>query len=275
MSEPIIINKQMIEQIFDEAATLYDRVGPSTFSQFGQRLVDLVPLVPGMRLLDIATGTGAVLLPAARRVGAQGRVTGIDLSCAILHEAEQAVSANGLTNVELCKMDAEHLDFPDQAFDVVTCALSLFLFPDVDAALSVMYRVCKPGGYVAVSYFNKTPPMFDPAFPILVQQSLAYHVVLQLPQPTGYTPQELEALLSRFGFHSCNMYYENNDIVYASVEDWWAFCMTIVGPRATFLSMNNEIGARFKNEYLAKLRSILRQDGLHISFPIIYVITKR
>jgi ubiquinone/menaquinone biosynthesis C-methylase UbiE len=81
-------------------------------------------------------------------------VSGIDLSGAILQEAQRAVRKAGLTNVELRKMDAEHLEFPDQAFDVVTCAFALFLFPNIEAALREMYRVCKPGGYVGVSIFD-------------------------------------------------------------------------------------------------------------------------
>lgn len=78
-------------------------------------------------------------------------MTGIDLSSAILNEAERIVNAEGLANVELRKMDAEHLEFPDQSFDVVTCAFSLFLFPDIEAALRDMYRVCKRGGYIGVT----------------------------------------------------------------------------------------------------------------------------
>ena len=56
-------------------------------------------LKPGMRVLDVATGTGAVLLPAVRRVGAEGHITGIDLSSLILQEAERVVHVEGLTNV--------------------------------------------------------------------------------------------------------------------------------------------------------------------------------
>ncbi|MDD1753293.1 MAG: class I SAM-dependent methyltransferase [Methanotrichaceae archaeon] len=176
MLEPTIATKQIIEQIFDDAATLYDRIGPSIFAQFGAHLVDLLPLAPGVRVLDIATGTGAVLLPMAHRVGPEGRAIGIDLSSVILQEAEHAVRANGLTNVELRKMDAEHLEFPDQSFDVVTCAFSLFIFPDMEAALHEMYRVCKPGGYLAIANFNKIPPPFDPGWTILMKQFMAYRI---------------------------------------------------------------------------------------------------
>jgi O-methyltransferase/aklanonic acid methyltransferase len=162
MPQPMVATKQMIEQLFDGVAASYDRTGPGIFTRFGTRLVKQMPLPPGTRMLDVAIGKGAVVLPGARRVGPEGHVTGIDLSGGILQEAERAVRAEGLTNVELRKMDAEHLEFRDETFDVVTCAFALFLFPDMEAALREMYRVSKPGGYIGISIFGKTPPPFNP-----------------------------------------------------------------------------------------------------------------
>jgi ubiquinone/menaquinone biosynthesis C-methylase UbiE len=274
MLKPMVATKQMIEQMFDDAATSYNRTGPSIFTQFGTRLIEQMPLIRDARVLDVATGTGAVLLPVARRVGSEGHVTGIDLSGEILREAERAVRAEGLTNVELRKMDAEHLDFPDQTFDAVICAFSLFLFPDMEAALHEMYRVSKPGGYIGISMFGKTPPPFNPGWPILLQQFEAYQGWVRMPQPIAYAPEEMEALLSRFGFRPIEIRSETNDIIYASAEDWWAFQLTI-GPRATILGMNEETRARFKDEYLAKLRPMLRQDGLHLSVAVVYAMAQR
>ncbi len=93
-------------------------------------------------------------------------------------------------------MDAEHLDFPDQTFDAVTCALSLFLCPDMEAALREMYRVAKPGGSIGISMFAKTPPPFNPGWPILIQQFDAYEGWVRVPQPLAYAPEEVEDLLS-------------------------------------------------------------------------------
>jgi len=274
MPQPMVATKQMIEQVFDDAATSYNRTGPSFFSQFGIRLIELMPLSPGTRMLDIATGTGAVVLPAARRVGLEGNVIGIDLSGAILKEAEHAVRLEGLTNVELRKMDAEHLDFPDQTFDFVTCAFSLFFIPDIEAALREMYRVTKPGGYIGISIFGKTPPPFSPGWPILIQQFEAYQGWVRMPHPFAYSPEEMEALLSRFGFRSIKIFNETNEIVYTNLEDWGAFQLTI-GPRLTILAMNEKTRARFKDEYFAKLRPMFRQDGLHLSVSILYTIAQR
>jgi ubiquinone/menaquinone biosynthesis C-methylase UbiE len=274
MPEPTILTKRMIEQIFDGSAKEYDRVGPSIFAQFGERLVEQMPLARGARVLDVATGKGAVLLPAARRVGSKGHATGIDLSKGILKEAERAARAEGLTNVELRKMDAEHLEFPDNTFDFVTCAFALFLFPDTEAALREMYRVCKLGGYVAVTNFGKKPPPFEPGLSILIQQFIEYQVQIIMPPQLNYTPQEMKALLRPFGFRSIKAHSETNDIVYASAEDIWAFTLTLP-PGATITRMSEKTRARFKNEYLAKLRALSREDGLHASLGVIYTLAKR
>lgn len=274
MPEPRIADKQMIEQMFDGAASSYDRTGPSVFAEFGSRLVELIPLKPGAHMLDVATGTGAALLPAARRVEPEGHVTGIDLSGAILEEAENAVRLEGLDNVELRKMDAEHLEFADQTFDVVICALGLFLFPDMDAALSEMYRVCKPEGHIGVSMFGVPPIPFDPGMTAFFQQAVEYEAGVMMPQQLAYTPDQVEALLTGGGFHSVDSYTEANEFIYTNAEDWWAFLLT-VGPRPTILGMDEETRSRFKKEYFAKLRPMFSQDGLHISVTMIYAIAQR
>jgi len=272
--QKIIASKQVIEQIFSNAARAYDRVGPNIFTQFGERLVKEMPLLPGARVLDIATGTGAVLFPLARRVGPEGNIVGIDLSSAMLLEAKRAADEKCLANIELCKMDAERLEFPNQSFDAVTCAFALFFFPNMYAALSEMYRVCKPGGCIAITLFNKTPAPFDPGWPILLEQFMTYSIGVKMPQQVAYTTQEVETLLSRSGFHSIQMQTEINEIIFANLEDWWAFQLTS-GSSATIMGMDKKLRAQFKDEYLAKLRSRVHQDGLHLSLSVIYALAKR
>ena len=137
-----------------------------------------------------------------------------------------------------------------------------------------MYRVCKPDGYLSMINFNKTPLPFNPGLPILRQQFMEYRVGISTPQQFAYTTQEVEALLRRFGFRSIETHSETNDVVFASAEDWWAFLLTLM-PRATIMSMGEEMRARFKKEYLAKLHPMLHQDGLHLSLAVIYALAKR
>jgi ubiquinone/menaquinone biosynthesis C-methylase UbiE len=120
-----VATKQAIEEAFDDGASTFDRAGPAVFGPFGARLVNWLLLKRGANMLDVATGAGAVLLPAARLLGAEGHVTGIDLSDGLLRQAEASARVEGLTNVELRKMDAERLEFPDRTFDFVACAFSL------------------------------------------------------------------------------------------------------------------------------------------------------
>ena len=95
-----------------------------------------------------------------------------------------------------------------------------------------------------------------------------------MPQQLAYAPQEAKALLSKSGFRSIETCIEANDIVYANLEDWWAFQLTL-GPRAIIMAMNEGMREQFKQEYLAKLQPMLLEDGLHQSLTIVYAIAKR
>ena len=122
-------NKQCIVGIFDRAAPTYDQVGPSFFSTFGKKLVEFAHIEENDRVLDIATGRGAVLFPAAQAVGMGGTVTGTDLAEAMVNEVRKEVQDRGFKNVRIECMDAENLQFPDAFFDVVLCGFALFFFP--------------------------------------------------------------------------------------------------------------------------------------------------
>ncbi len=269
MIEPMVATKQMIEEIFDGAAARYDREGPSIFQQFGARLVELLEIPLGARVLDVATGKGAVLIPLAQRVGATGHIVGIDLSSAMVDEAARAARDAGLSNIETRKMDAEHLEFADALFDAVTCAFALFFFPAMDAALREMRRVLKPGGRIGVTVFGGPPPPFDPGWNIFAEQARAYDIAVRTPQRVAYSPEQVQSLLTTAGFSRVNPRLETYDIVFANEEDWWAFQFTLAN-RAAILRLSKETRARFKEEYLAKMRPLFRADGLHLGVSVIY-----
>lgn len=273
MSEPVIATKQAIEEVFDGAAARYDCEGPHVFAQFGARLVELLNLVGGERVLDVATGKGAVLIPSAERVGRFGRVVGIDLSHKMLEQAEDVARALGLDNFELYKMDAERLEFRDNIFGIVTCAFSLFFFPSMDIALREMYRVLTPGGRIGLALFGGTPP-FDPGWGIFAEQARAYDVAVRTPQKVVYAPEQVQNLLSDIGWQDIQTAIEKYDVVYSDVEDWWAFQFTL-GNRAALMRMSDETRAKFKEEYLAKLQPLVREDGLHLSVSVIYASARK
>jgi ubiquinone/menaquinone biosynthesis C-methylase UbiE len=272
MPELTVATKQDIGKAFDHSAPAYDRVGPAIYEPFGRRLVDWLPLKPAATMLDVATGSGAVLLPAARLLGSQGHITGIDLSDGLLRQAEALAQAEGLTNVELRKMDAEHLEFDDQTFDFVACAFSLNFFPDMEAALHEMHRVCKAGGWLGLTVFDRTPPPFDPLFPMAMQQFADYQGKLCIP-PHGmpFAPEELEGFLKQHGWQSIETHSEKVTFIYTSEEDIWAFLPL----QFVLMDAGERERAQFKEEFLARLRPLFNPDGLHVSTAVAYAKGQR
>ncbi len=271
MAEPIIADKQSIVQIFDGAAETYDRVGPSFFRHFGARLVELMNIPAGARVLDVGTGTGAILLAAAQRVGPYGHLVGIDVSNEMLAQANLAVFSAGLSNVELGRMDAEYLEFADNSFDAVACGFALFFTSSMPRALREMHRVLKPGGYVGISLWGKAP--FDPAWRLFAEQVRKYQVEVRMPQKIAYSPEEVQSLLSGSGFPEVQLTSERTEVIYPTEEDWWGFQLTM-GSRAAIYLMPEDTRARFKEEYLAQLRSLFRTEGLVLPAPVIYAVAK-
>lgn len=274
MANPIVATKETIEEIFDGAAERYDREGPSIFRKFGEQLVQALNLVGGERVLDVATGNGAVLIPAAERVGRYGRIVGIDLSGKMLEQTEDAARQAGLDNFELYKMDAEHLEFRDGIFDWVTCAFALFFFPAMQDALREMYRVLAPSGQIAVTLFGGAPAPFEPAWRIFAEQARAYDIVVRTPQRVVYAPADLKSILQDAGFANIETQLEAYDVVYRNEQAWWAFQMTL-GNRAAILRMSDETRSKFKEEYLAKLRPLFREDSLHLGVSVVYAMARK
>jgi demethylmenaquinone methyltransferase/2-methoxy-6-polyprenyl-1,4-benzoquinol methylase len=118
-----------IEALFLNGGLLYRRVS-----------LRLAGLRPGMRVLDVATGTGAVNRGAERVVGPTGRVFGVDPSWGMLREARSVVKG------PLTRGVAEALPFADQRFDFVTMGIALRHVSDLVATFREYLRVLRPGG---------------------------------------------------------------------------------------------------------------------------------
>ncbi|HET6348044.1 MAG TPA: methyltransferase domain-containing protein [Candidatus Krumholzibacteria bacterium] len=119
-----------------------------------RKMLDLVCLQPGQRVLDVAAGAGEPACSAAERVGPGGYVLATDISEGIVELARQVARERGLTQIETRAMDGEKLDLPDASFDAVLCRLGLMYMPHPVTALREWRRVLKTGGRVAVGVFS-------------------------------------------------------------------------------------------------------------------------
>ncbi len=115
----------------------------------------LAALRPGEVVLDLGSGGGFDCFLAGPRVGATGRVIGVDMTPEMLSKARRNIASyrerTGLDNVEFRLGEIEHLPLPDRSVDVVISNCVLNLSPDKPQVWRELARVLKPGGRVAVS----------------------------------------------------------------------------------------------------------------------------
>jgi arsenite methyltransferase len=115
-----------------------------------RRALELIGVGVGERLLDVASGTGASAILAAREFGCL--VSGVDYGAEAVAGAQRRAGAAGLGDqVGFTVGDAEALPYADAEFDAVLCECSLCTFPDKQRAIAEIRRVLRPAGRVAIS----------------------------------------------------------------------------------------------------------------------------
>lgn len=120
-------------------------------------------LTPGESVVDVGSGAGIDSLIAARMVGPQGRVIGVDMTDAMLEKARAAAREARLENVEFRKGYGEELPVEDGEADVVISNGVLNLMPNKARALAEMARVLKPGGRLQIGDIMVQKPVPDDA----------------------------------------------------------------------------------------------------------------
>lgn len=126
-------------------AGIYDVVFGGVSAIARRRAVDAVNALPGAEVLEVGVGTGLAL----PRYAPGKRVTGIDLSAAMLAHARERVRRRRLSAVAgLHEMDAEAMGFPDAHFDIAVAMFVASVVPRPRALMAEMCRVVRPGGHL-------------------------------------------------------------------------------------------------------------------------------
>jgi ubiquinone/menaquinone biosynthesis C-methylase UbiE len=143
-----------MREAWDRIAPGYDHfVTPSGGWALPEEALRVAGLKTGMRFLDVASGSGALSLPAAR-LGAQ--VLAVDLSPAMIERLNARARDEGLSGLEGRVMDGHALDLDDDTFDMAGSQFGVMLFPDLRRGLREMVRVTRPGGTVLMVAYG--PP---------------------------------------------------------------------------------------------------------------------
>ncbi|MBL9009946.1 MAG: methyltransferase domain-containing protein [Alphaproteobacteria bacterium] len=181
---------------WDSAVANYEAQAAPFTGFFAEAALAMLDLRPGQRLLDVATGTGAAALAAARKGMS---VTAIDFS----HGMIERVRAHGLPNIVARQMDGQALDLPGAAFDAAVSIFGVMLFADWRAGLSEMARVVRPGGAAAVAAWRN--PSGAATSLLLSETCAALFPEMEQPIPwSGLTaladPGRLSAAMIEAGF---------------------------------------------------------------------------
>src|SRR3546814_411330 len=139
-------------EAWDGIAVNFDRyVTPTANWALAKTALRLACLKPGMQFLDVASGSGALSLPAAR-LGVN--VLAVDISPVMIERLNARAEEEGLSNLKGQVMDGHQLDLDDNTFDIAGSQFGVMLFPDFRQGLSELLRVTRPGGTVLLVTFG-------------------------------------------------------------------------------------------------------------------------
>jgi len=251
-------------QTYGSAADHYQGAALSFWDRFGAATVSRLRLAPGGNVLDLCCGAGASARPAARAVGPQGHVLGIDIAAPMLELARARTAAEGLGNVEFRSGDATRTGLPDGGFDAVVCVFGVFFAPDMTAFMREMWRLTGPGGVLAVTTWG--PGLWEPASSIFwrcvgdVEPTLfkAYNPWDEITNPTLLT-----GLFSQAGVPDPAVEAAAGEHRLDHPDQFWDVVLGS-GYRATVDALSPEQRDRVRESLLAELRSgqitLLRTD---------------
>ena len=172
---------------FTRQAILFSTAAPITNADALRMIVEAARPGPDDTVLDVACGGGIVVCAFAPHVR---RATGIDVTPAMLDEAQRLAAEKGLANVEWRQGDVNALPFEEGSFTIVVTRFSVHHFPDPAAALREMARVCAPGGRLVVVDMYASE---DPA------KAAEFNRLERLRDPSHMRSLNLAELKSLFG----------------------------------------------------------------------------
>lgn len=200
----------------------YDRYVTPTHLWLGNEGLRRAELRPGMRFLDVAAGSGALSLPAAR-LGAE--VLATDHSSAMLDLLKKRAHGDGLS-VETRVMDGHALDLGDDSVDMAGSQFGVMLFPDMPRGVSEMARVVRAGGRVLMTVYGDPRQVEFFAYFVRAVQSVrpTFTGPPQDPPPLPFQlrdPEKLRGVLAAAGLKDVKVETVTETLEFQAGRDLW------------------------------------------------------
>lgn len=243
------------------------------------RLVADARLRPGMRVLDLGSGTGYPALLAGDVVGPEGSVVGIDLAQSMLAVAARKAKALGMHHVSFRAGDATALPFEAASFDAVISRFCLMFLPEIPKALKDMARVLKPGGYVAAAVWST--PEKNPFVRVPMD---VIKTIIPLPPPDPEAPGifrlakpgDLTGMLEGAGLPSLSEEEFLADVTYATAEEFFNSLMDIAAPiQNLFSTLTAEQKAQAERGIIEAVNAYRRQDRIVLPIAVRVVAARK
>ena len=203
-------------QFHSNQAQAYEQyLVPAIFGRFALRLVAAARVEAGLRVLDLACGTGVVARVLSTLVMPSGRVVGVDQNPQMLEVA------SALASLEWVQASADSMPIPDGSFDLVVCQQGLQFFPDRVAALREVHRVLAPSGRLMVSVWRDIGVGFD-----ALAEALHRHVGPEAGAALSRGPaslrdeRELRRLVEEAGFRHSALSVAVEEAIFPSAEQF-------------------------------------------------------
>ena len=257
---------------YNAASDYFDNDALSFWSKYGAATVERLDLTPGMKVLDVACGSGASAIPASLKVGAEGHVIGVDLAENLLELGRAKAERLNLNNIEFRLSDMMALNYPDGNFDAIICVFGIFFVADMSELLKELWRMLKPNGKLAVTTWG--PNLFAPLYDIWRKE-------IKNERPDLYSAfnpwDKITDTLSVTNlFHSANI--RNVEVVaergthkLRSPEDWWKIVLGS-GFRWTIDQLGVDVALRVHDQ---NIKSIISDNINSIETNVIYAVASK
>ena len=220
---------EMVGDVFDSVAGNYDLM--NDLMSFGiHRLwkkiaVETAGLREDFKILDLAGGTGDMVKLMRSKISNQGAIILSDINWSMLNEGRNRLVDEGIEDVQMAQIDAQHLPFKENTFDLITIAFGLRNVTNKKTALESILSSLKPGGKLIILEFSKPTneffrELYDlfsfeviPKIGELVAQSEDSYRYLAESIRMHPTQEELKILMESVGFSNCNFDNLTNGIV--------------------------------------------------------------
>jgi SAM-dependent methyltransferase len=222
---------------------------------------------PGEEWLDVATGTGAVAVLAAR---ADAKVTGLDLAPALIETAKRLAADEGLA-VSFEVGDAEQLPYGNADFDVVSSSFGAIFAPDHAAVARELARVTRPGGRIGLTAWDPTGGLGD-FFRLMG--------TFQPPPPDGvgnpleWGRQEHAAELLSNDFDL--RFVHGDDRKLEQPEEMWELAVTSFGPMKTlYESLDDARRQELRDAYMQHMEQYRKDGGVEAPAEYLIILGRR